>query len=177
MTSSSIEEAKARKSFIYNNNLSQSQIAFDGAAGKTMSKPPPPPHAPAQLPRRPLYKQQSWSPDTLREEAWQRRKDNNVAASAAAGGGGVRHSKSLSEDDLDELKACIELGFVVDSPELDRRLSDMIPAMELYHSINKQYNQSRLSRSSSSSSIVIDGDAGTSAADGGGVIDPGTFSN
>ncbi|KAJ7946057.1 Protein of unknown function (DUF1685) [Quillaja saponaria] len=108
------------------------------------------PHGPA----RPLYKQQSWSPDILREEAWQRRKGNNAAQ------GRHRLSKSLSEDDLEELKACIELGFGFgfDSPEIDPKLVDTIPALEFYHAVNKQYNQS-LSRSSSSSSLISDGDS------------------
>ncbi|KAK4284599.1 hypothetical protein QN277_001407 [Acacia crassicarpa] len=116
-----------------------------------MSKPP---HAPPRL----LYKQQSWSPDLLREEAWERRKVNKVT------GGHHRHTKSLSEDDLEELKACIELGFGFDSPELDPKLSDTIPALEFYHAVNKQYNHS-LPRS-----LAFDGgDAGNSGT----VIDPG----
>ncbi|KAK7362567.1 hypothetical protein VNO77_04683 [Canavalia gladiata] len=102
------------------------------------------PHAP---PPRPLYKQQSWSPDMLREEAWHRRKENQH-----------RLSKSLSEDDLEELKACIELGFGFDSPKIDPKLSNTIPALELYHAVNKQYNNHSLSRSSSSSSLVSDSD-------------------
>ncbi|KAK7319871.1 hypothetical protein RJT34_04599 [Clitoria ternatea] len=114
-----------------------------------------PPHAPPQPPPRPLYKQQSWSPDTLRDEAWQRRKNSHVS------GGNHRHhrlSKSLSEDDLQELKACIDLGFGFDSPEIDPKLSNTIPALELYHAVNKQYNNHSLSRSSSSSSLVSDTD-------------------
>ncbi|KHN43021.1 hypothetical protein glysoja_007551, partial [Glycine soja] len=67
-------------------------------------------------------------------------------------------SKSLSEDDLDELKACFELGFGFDSPEIDPKLSNTIPALELYHAVNKQYNHHSLSRSSSSSSLVSDSD-------------------
>ncbi|KAF7840836.1 DUF1685 family protein [Senna tora] len=119
-----------------------------------MSNSKPPSHAPP--PPRPLYKQQSWSPDTLREDAWQRRKSNHVA------GGLSRHrlSKSLSEDDLEELKACIELGFGFDSPDIDPKLSDTIPALEFYQAVNKQYNHS-LSRSSSTSSMASDSDAGT----------------
>ena len=117
-----------------------------------MSKPP---HAPPRL----LYKQQSWSPDLLREEAWERRKVNKVHH---------RHSKSLSEDDLQELKACTELGFGFDSPELDPKLSDTIPALELYHAVNKQYSQN-ISRSSSSSSLPFEGDGPNSGT----VIDLG----
>ncbi|GAU19935.1 hypothetical protein TSUD_95400 [Trifolium subterraneum] len=108
-----------------------------------MSKPP---NAP---PPRRLYKHVSWSPDMLREEAWHRKKHNHLSHS---------RSKSLSEDDLQELKACFELGFGFDSGQFDTKLSDTIPALELYHAVNKQYNKHSLSRSSSSSSIVSDND-------------------
>ncbi|KAI4295657.1 hypothetical protein L6164_035677 [Bauhinia variegata] len=112
-----------------------------------MSKPP-------QGPPRPLYKQQSWSPDILRDEAWQRRKSNHSADRRH------RPSKSLSEYDLEELKACVELGFGFDSPEIDPKLSNTIPALELYREVHKQYNRS-LSRSSSTSSLVSDNDTGS----------------
>ncbi|KAI4298461.1 hypothetical protein L6164_032016 [Bauhinia variegata] len=115
-----------------------------------MSKPP-------QGPPRPLYKQQSWSPDIIRDEAWQRKKGNHVADRRH------RPSKSLSDDDLEELKACIELGFGFDSPEIDPKLSNTIPALELYHAVHKQYNCS-LSRSSSASSLVSDSDNGSGSA-------------
>ncbi|XP_020222943.1 uncharacterized protein LOC109805316 [Cajanus cajan] len=103
--------------------------------------PPPPPRA--------LYKQQSWSPDMLRDEAWQRRKESARRRPH-------RLSKSLSEDDLAELKACIELGFGFDSPEIDPKLSHTIPALEFYHAVNKRFNHHALSRSSSSSSLLSD---------------------
>ncbi|KAK4563134.1 hypothetical protein RGQ29_005586 [Quercus rubra] len=104
-----------------------------------MSKP----HAPP----RPLYKQHSWSPDIHRDEAWLRRKGSNKNSS------GLRRNKSVSDDDLEELKACIELGFGFDSPEVDPKLSDTIPALEFFYAVNKQYSNS-LSRSSSSSSLM-----------------------
>ncbi|KAL9690353.1 hypothetical protein QQ045_010751 [Rhodiola kirilowii] len=73
-----------------------------------------------------IHKQNSDSLDLYREEAWLRRKE----------------SRSLTEDDLDELKACIELGFrfEMNTPKIDRRLSDAIPALELYYAVNKQYH-------------------------------------
>ncbi|XP_030944702.1 uncharacterized protein LOC115969239 [Quercus lobata] len=104
-----------------------------------MSKP----HAPP----RPLYKQHSWSPDIHRDEAWLRRKGSNKNSS------GIRRNKSVSDDDLEELKACIELGFGFDSPEVDPKLTDTIPALEFFYAVNKQYSNS-LSRSSSSSSLM-----------------------
>ncbi|PNX72461.1 hypothetical protein L195_g028351, partial [Trifolium pratense] len=123
-----------------------------------MSKPPngPPP------PRR-LYKHVSWSPDMLREEAWNRKKHDHLSRSRSSS-----HllSKSLSEDDLEELKACFELGFGFDSPEFNPKLSHTIPALKLYHAVNKQYNKHSLSmsRSSSSSSIVSDNDDANTTA-------------
>ncbi|TQD84821.1 hypothetical protein C1H46_029599 [Malus baccata] len=84
--------------------------------------PPPPP----------LYKQRSWSPDAYRDEAWHRRKKIN-------GRSNLQRSKSVTEEDLDELKACIELGFGFDSPESDQRLANTFPALGLYYAVNKSY--------------------------------------
>uniref|UniRef100_A0A5B7BG90 Membrane insertase YidC n=1 Tax=Davidia involucrata TaxID=16924 RepID=A0A5B7BG90_DAVIN len=89
-----------------------------------------------------LYKQRSWSPDTLRDEAWSKRKSNHRLRRGRC--------KSVTDEDLDEIKACFELGFQFDSPDIDPKLSDTFPALDLYHAVNKQYSK-RLSRSSSSS--------------------------
>ncbi|XP_062024872.1 uncharacterized protein LOC133740953 [Rosa rugosa] len=92
---------------------------------------------PRAPPPRPLYKQNSWSPDILREETWQRQKSNWGMRSLN------RRSKSVSDDDLEELKACIELGFGFDSPEIDPKLCHTLPALEAYHALNKQqFNKS-----------------------------------
>ncbi|XP_038902790.1 uncharacterized protein LOC120089408 [Benincasa hispida] len=79
-----------------------------------------------------LYKQRSWSPDASREEAWQRRKGRSKK----------ERKRSVTAEDLEELKACLELGFGFESPELDSRLSNTFPALELYHAVNKNYNDS-----------------------------------
>ncbi|GMP48426.1 hypothetical protein CsSME_00015781 [Camellia sinensis var. sinensis] len=108
------------------------------------SKPPPPQ----------LLKQQSWSPDIHRQETWSRRKDNHKLRRRL-----LRRTKSVTDDDFDELKACFELGFGFDSdsPDSDPKLSDAFPALELYYAVNKQYNNHHggLSRSSSSASTLI----------------------
>ncbi|XP_009346254.2 uncharacterized protein LOC103937991 [Pyrus x bretschneideri] len=95
------------------------------------------PHVP---PPRPLYKQISWSPDTIREETWQRR-------TSISGTRRLVRSKSVSGDDLEELKACIELGFGFDLPDVDPKLSDTLPALEFYHDVNKQCSKSLLTDS------------------------------
>ncbi|KAI4367615.1 hypothetical protein MLD38_023331 [Melastoma candidum] len=112
--------------------------------------PPPPPPL--------LHKQHSWSPDVHREEAWLRRKE-----SFALG----RITKSVTDDDLEDLKACIELGFGFDaSAVVDPKLADALPALGLYQAVHRRYNRS-LSRSSSAASFAsssssedeIDGDS------------------
>ncbi|CAH8329532.1 unnamed protein product [Eruca vesicaria subsp. sativa] len=113
----------------------------------TLSQPPP----------RPLIKQHSWSPDADREEAWLRKKGKRPS-------GRLGRSKSVTDEDLEELKGCIELGFGFepDSPELDPRLSETLPALGLYCAVNKQY-RSGLSRTSSLSSVVSEGEVSNSS--------------
>ncbi|KAK4416197.1 hypothetical protein Salat_2445200 [Sesamum alatum] len=97
-----------------------------------MSPPPPRPPRPSFPPPHEassLHKQNSWSPDSHRDEAWLRQKGRRN-----------RRSRSVTDEDLDELKACIELGFGFDSGEMDQRLSDTFPAYGLYYAVNKQYN-------------------------------------
>nr|XP_009764651.1 PREDICTED: uncharacterized protein LOC104216327 [Nicotiana sylvestris] len=49
----------------------------------------------------PLFKQKSWYPDMLREEAWLKRKGNYRTKLADR-----RRSKSVTDDDLEQLRAC-----------------------------------------------------------------------
>ncbi|CAI0447205.1 unnamed protein product [Linum tenue] len=104
-----------------------------------------------QRPRPHLRKILSWSPETGREEVWRRRKGNHHQESRRS-----RLHRSVTDEDLDELKACIELGFGFepDSPDLDPRLSDALPALGFYCAVNKQYNEI-LSRTSSDASISV----------------------
>ncbi|KAK4260079.1 hypothetical protein QN277_003245 [Acacia crassicarpa] len=110
------------------------------------------PHAPIRSePSAPLYKQRSWGPDAFRDEAWLRRKGNWKN----------RRSKSVTDDDVDELKACIELGFGFGSSrEVDesdnhrhhQRLSDTLPALELYYVVNENYIKSTITTTTTPSS-------------------------
>ncbi|KAF3438955.1 hypothetical protein FNV43_RR17230 [Rhamnella rubrinervis] len=114
-----------------------------------LSQPPPalfPSNVPLRPPPMSLYKQKSWSPDAYRDEAWLRRKSNSLK----------QRSKSVTEEDLDELKACIELGFGFDSPEVDQRLSDTLPALELYYAVNKNYSDSISKPTTSTTTTTIE---------------------
>ncbi|KAL3614213.1 hypothetical protein CASFOL_042287 [Castilleja foliolosa] len=109
--------------------------------------------------RRSLCKQSSWSPDILREEAWTNRRRNNLLR---------RGRSSLTDDDLDELRGCVDLGFQFDSPDLDPKLSSTFPALELYYAVNRN----ALSRSAS----FPDYDSGTGSSSiesPKSIIDPG----
>ncbi|KAL6546104.1 hypothetical protein OROGR_009978 [Orobanche gracilis] len=102
-----------------------------------MSEPDPQPHR-GVMRRQPLSKQNSWSPDIHRDEAWTNRRKNHR----------LRRGRSVTDDDLDELRGCLDLGFQFDSPDLDPKLSSTFPALEFYHAVNRQYG-SALSRSAS----------------------------
>ncbi|KAE8698619.1 hypothetical protein F3Y22_tig00110597pilonHSYRG00516 [Hibiscus syriacus] len=114
------------------------------------------------LQRSALRKQRSWCPDAEREEAWLRKKELY--------GRGIRRTQSLTDHDIEELKGCIDLGFGFepDSPELDPKLSQTLPALEFYCAINRQFNGG-MSRSSSMSSMDTLSDAGSTTS----IIDQG----
>ena len=82
--------------------------------------------------RLPLLKQRSWSPDTERDEAWTKRKGLHRNRQGQL-------SRSVSDEDLDELRGCLDLGFFgfeVDSPGAEK-LSHTFPALDLYCAINR----------------------------------------
>ncbi|KAK4367743.1 hypothetical protein RND71_011535 [Anisodus tanguticus] len=127
----------------------------------TGAPPSEPPLAPPFAAVSSLYKQNSWSPDIIRDEAWQRRKDSYG-----------KRSKSVTDEDLDELKACIELGFGFDSPEMDQRLSDTFPAYGLFYAVNKQYADT-LSKTPSLSSVISDCESVPPPGSPHTIVDPG----
>ncbi|MCO5575660.1 hypothetical protein L7F22_029464 [Adiantum nelumboides] len=125
---------------------------------------------------RKLSKQSSLSSDVSREEAWERKRELYVmdglgnqrmpsGASRVPGRTVARsisdcgertwplekplekvRTRSLTDEDLEELRGCIDLGFGF-RPDEDCNLSGTLPALELYYAINRQYIESK-SRSS-----------------------------
>lgn len=107
--------------------------------------------------RLPLLKQRSWSPDTERDEAWTKRKGLHRNRQGQL-------SRSVSDEDLDELRGCLDLGFFgfeVDSPAAEK-LSQTFPALDLYCAINRSLSNDSSSANgspvASPLSIVSPGD-------------------
>jgi hypothetical protein len=83
-------------------------------------------------------------------EAWPRRASRPVvvageegspdAASAASGenGGGMGRARSLTDDDLEELKGCVDLGFGFSYHEIPE-LCGTLPALELCYSMSQRF--------------------------------------
>ncbi|KAJ7566236.1 hypothetical protein O6H91_02G093300 [Diphasiastrum complanatum] len=120
-----------------------------------------------------LCKEKCWPSETQRDEAWERRKDRQLAShlsenssskylhkgrkiqrsiSDCIGIGGpasytsIPRTRSLTDEDLDELRGCIDLGFGF-SYEADSELWDTLPALELCYAISQQLENEQ-SRSS-----------------------------
>ncbi|GJN22385.1 hypothetical protein PR202_gb09941 [Eleusine coracana subsp. coracana] len=81
-----------------------------------------------------LQKQNSWSPDIERDETWERRR---------RGSSTLRRVRSVTDDDLDELRGCIDLGFGFE-PTAGcavcgagrNRLVETLPALDLYYAVH-----------------------------------------
>lgn len=145
---------------------------YDSQEEHPLAPPPPQPKTPLLPPpaASSLYKQNTWSPETFRDEVWQRRKENH-------GKHLKRRSKSVTDEDLNELKACIELGFGFDSPEMDQRLSETFPAYSLFYAVNKHLNDAVSKTTASSSTNVSDCDTASSIGSPDAMFAPGNLLN
>ncbi|OEL23093.1 hypothetical protein BAE44_0015886 [Dichanthelium oligosanthes] len=114
------------------------QIMGGGGRGKKMGP------AAAAPPALGLQKQNSWSPDIERDEAWERRRREMRRGSA------LRRVRSVTDDDLEELRGCIDLGFGFEPPAAGAecaacgagtgagrsRLLKTLPALDLYYAVH-----------------------------------------
>ncbi|KAL5204537.1 hypothetical protein ABZP36_009408 [Zizania latifolia] len=79
-----------------------------------------------------------------REAPWPRRAARPVVEEAPADGvarageGGVGRAKSLTDDDLEELKGCVDLGFGFSYDEIPE-LCGTLPALELCYSMSQRF--------------------------------------
>lgn len=107
--------------------------------------------------RKPLVKQRSWSTNLSREEAWLRRKGIHQDRRRQVDG---TLKRSVTDEDLDELRGCIDLGFGFDfdsglsesDSSSSRSLADTFPALDLYYAVNREYSDAVSGVRSSSTS-------------------------
>lgn len=87
-----------------------------------------------------LQKQNSWSPDIERDEAWERRRRGMRSGASA-----LRRVRSVTDEDLAELRGCIDLGFGFEPPAARcaacggagrDRLLETLPALDLYYAVH-----------------------------------------
>ncbi|KAL6560615.1 hypothetical protein OROGR_004174 [Orobanche gracilis] len=94
-----------------------------------------------------------------RDMAWERRRRQFLCQE--------RRKNGLTDEDLNELKGCIELGFGFNEEE-GQRLCTTIPALDLYFAVNRQFSTSPVSSpNSNGSSCNVSNIGGRSSSFGG----------
>ncbi|XP_039045553.1 uncharacterized protein LOC120185388 [Hibiscus syriacus] len=93
--------------------------------------------------------------ETSRDIAWERRRRQILCQEKKKTGMAERNG--ITDEDLNELKGCIELGFGFNEEE-GQKLCNTLPALDLYFAVNRQLSPSPVStphsrRSSSISSL------------------------
>ncbi|KAG0480109.1 hypothetical protein HPP92_010967 [Vanilla planifolia] len=109
------------------------------------------------LRQNPLLKQRSWSPQSDYEESWQRRKSLYRDRRA-------RRSLSVTDEDIEELRGFLDLGLAFgdrppDCSDGAKRLSEALPALDLYFAVRQAYNKSTAGSNSSESASPSSSDA------------------
>ncbi|MBA0783875.1 hypothetical protein Gotri_001521, partial [Gossypium trilobum] len=93
-------------------------------------KPPP-----LMIDKKFLYKQLSMF-ETSRDIAWERRR-RQILRQERKKEGNIVSENGLTDEDLYELKGCIELGFGFNE-EAAQKLCNTLPALDLYFAVNRQ---------------------------------------
>ncbi|KAK4383226.1 hypothetical protein Sango_2796400 [Sesamum angolense] len=97
-----------------------------------------------------------------RDIAWERRRRQFLRQERRKNGIN-QEADVLTDEDLNELKGCIELGFGFNEED-GQRLCTTIPALDLYFAVNRQFSTSPLSSPASNGSTT----SGSSASGLGG---------
>lgn len=166
MWSSDSEADLAAAAAMTTTTASSSPSSTSSSSSSPSASPPPPPQQPQQQPRRRRTRRSrrqntnntagaEATEDVWRgaqwESAWPRRASPVVVVaaeetSAAAGGGssspsgeGMGRARSLTDDDLEELKGCVDLGFGFSYDEIPE-LCGTLPALELCYSMRQRFN-------------------------------------
>ncbi|XP_015582167.2 uncharacterized protein LOC8269080 isoform X2 [Ricinus communis] len=90
--------------------------------------------------------------ETRRDIAWERRRRQILNQERRRNGINVVDSDDLTDEDLHELKGCIELGFGFNEEE-GQQLCSTLPALDLYFAVNRQLSPSPVSTPGSTASL------------------------
>ncbi|CAN8269871.1 unnamed protein product [Cochlearia groenlandica] len=119
----------------------------------------------SQKPKKRLSKQLSMS-ETPRDIAWERRKLQMIMIQEKkllrkGVSDDLGEHKKLTDEDLDELKGSIELGFGFNEEEAGQKLCNTLPALDLYFAVNRNLSplpspctSSRSSNASASAFLI-----------------------
>ncbi|KAH7848657.1 hypothetical protein Vadar_005795 [Vaccinium darrowii] len=112
--------------------------------------------------RRRLSKQLSMC-ETPRDIAWERRR-RQIMRQERMKMIRIDSAEDLTDDDLNELKGCIELGFGFNEEDQDgkRQLCHTLPALDLYFAVNRQVSPVSTPTPTNSSSRLSIGDQSSS---------------
>ncbi|KAF5739543.1 hypothetical protein HS088_TW12G00749 [Tripterygium wilfordii] len=80
--------------------------------------------------------------ETPRDIAWEKRRRQMLRQERRKNG--IINSEDLTDEDLHELKGCIELGFGF-KEEQGHKLCNTLPALDLYFAVNRQLSPSPVS--------------------------------
>ncbi|XP_075087596.1 uncharacterized protein LOC107772521 [Nicotiana tabacum] len=108
--------------------------------------------------RKRLSKQLSMC-ETPRDIAWEKHRRQILLQERRKQG--IHDPGDLTDENLNELKGCIELGFGFNEEE-GQRLCSTLPALDLYFAVNRQYSTSPISSHSSKS--LLPSPAGSSSS-------------
>ncbi|KAJ6918515.1 hypothetical protein NC651_012691 [Populus alba x Populus x berolinensis] len=100
------------------------------------------PLAPLILKNKKLLSKQLSMCETRRDRAWERRRRQILMQERTRSG--LLESDDLTDEDLHELKGCIELGFGFKEEE-GHQLTNTLPALDLYFAVNRQLSPSPVS--------------------------------
>ncbi|OMO96292.1 hypothetical protein COLO4_15371 [Corchorus olitorius] len=120
---------------------SASSISLCDSETEDLRRMPLVPSPPLMKNKRCLSKQLSMC-ETSRDIAWERRRRQSLRQER--GKNGIFVTKGLTDEDLHELKGCIELGFGFNE-EAGQQLCNTLPALDLYFAVNRQLSPSPVS--------------------------------
>ena len=98
---------------------------------------------PAWKKRKRMLKQLSMR-ETPGDIAWERRRRQILQQERRRSSSSVHDSDDLTDEDLNELKGCIELGFGFNEED-GQTLCNTLPALDLYFAVNRQISPSPVS--------------------------------